>query len=1789
MEHVAHRAFSAINSLMFIGLLASGAAASAEGTKAAADSNPLAGQTSTTMPNGQRLLLGGMKGDAPTDEALLVSLGTSRVETLSARMLSPRANHSATTLADGRVLVFGGSNSQGGLVTNSEIFDFVTRQFQPINIPGLAPRSAHTAVVLLDGTLLLAGGVDADGKTIDRAELWDPRTGEITEIAQDVELERTGAASHTLYDGSVLYFGGKDRNGEAVTTALLFDGPSRAFRPLSLDEAESLLQAAESAVVPQLLASMPPAEASGFPPDGLIAVQFSSRVDVATLNPNTVVLFGATGETEIKVVPAQEGMLVFVTPSIPLLPNARYTLFLDGVLGVSGQKLGFEAFSFTTASVGAGQAVTGDGTGDGGAGGGTSSVTAGVPGKAGQHGKNTKASAFDFDDDEVFVPNAEHRGGRWRTGKRLPDAVRALLDHDDRHREKIEALRARASGPGRRNSKPVRTVAATGESGITGLVLRLSDKPLANATVKIEGRSTRTDEEGRFVITGIPAGHYELEVDGTTANKPGREYAQFVVGVDIKPGIVTEMPFALYVPRIRAKDWVNIDSPVSTDTVVTHPDMPGLEIHVPRGAVFRDRQGRILTRIAVVPVPLDRPPFPVPGNFPSYFMFQPGGAIVQGLDPRTSDGVRIVYPNNTNEPPGSVQNLLMYDSRGRGWFSYGTAQVSEDGSQVVPQRGAGLFEQMASSYLTAGKPGPQPPTPPDNCKSEAMAGDPVLCATGVFLHERTDVMLSDVVPLRLTRTYRPGDSSVRSLGIGTTHNLEMYLRNVIPGDPYALYQLVLPDGAQIDFPRVSGGLWKHTTSPGAFYAAKITVEYPKDGSSGWHYALTLKDGSIYEFDHLSGLLLGIRDRYGNRLDIVRSGGFIARILTSNGRYIDVTNDFYGRITQLQDIQGRVWSYAYNNAGYLSRATYPDNTYEEYTYDSLNRMISVRDRRGHTMVTNEYDANSRVTKQTLADGGTYLFSYTVDANNKVTQTDVTDPRNIVRRMTFGDTGFLTSATSALGTLEQQVITYERQPGTGLIVSKTDALGRKTAYTYDTNGNVTSVTRLAATPDAVTETFTYEPAYNQVASHTNALGKTTTYNYDTLGRLVEIVDPLGNKQGFAYNGAGQPVSVTNGAGETTALAYDFGDLATVTDPLGRTVQYFTDSLGRPITITDPAGLQSKRDYDTNDRVVQATDPMGGVTNLAYDANGNMLSVTDPKGGHHQFIYDAKNRLATRVDPLLASEAFAYDGNDNLVTFTDRKNQATTYTYDVLNRRTGASFADGSTVAYTFDGADRLTQAQDSQTGTVGRGYDNLDRLIAESTAQGSVSYSYDAVGRRIGLTVAGQTPVSYGYDDANRLLQIARGATTVSFAYDAANRRTSLTLPSGITATYSYDVASQLTGITYMNGATVVGDLSYTYDVRGNRIGANGSLASTSLPPAVSSAVYDQANRLTSWNGAAITYDANGNMLSDGTRTYTWDSRNRLISIAGPVAASFQYDALGRRIQKTVGGTTTAYLYDGLNPVQELSGATPTVNLLTGVNLDEFFRRTDSTGDRDIITDALGSTLALADSAGTIQTSYAYDPYGNTAQTGQASTNPFQYTGRENDETGLFYYRARYYSPQLQRFIASDPIGLAGGINTYAYVQNNPLRYSDPSGLVIGSGLSRLLGRLLGRTPEEVAYGGKILDTGVGAAAGDLPDCVGGTDISTPRDLLRGFGGAQAIGLSTATTYGLYGVGATAGSATASVALPVALAGYGGYEVGSSFNNLYEQHRGNSLGGDIYDLVNDGRLYPGTPRPQCGCSN
>ncbi len=366
-------------------------------------------------------------------------------------------------------------------------------------------------------------------------------------------------------------------------------------------------------------------------------------------------------------------------------------------------------------------------------------------------------------------------------------------------------------------------------------------------------------------------------------------------------------------------------------------------------------------------------------------------------------------------------------------------------------------------------------------------------------------------------------------------------------------------------------------------------------------------------------------------------------------------------------------------------------------------------------------------------------------------------------------------------------------------------------------------------------------------------------------------------------------------------------------------------------------------------------------------------------------------------------------------------------------------------------------DALAGTIARTYDGLDRLTEEQTPQGEVSYGYDNANRRTSMQVVGQTQVSYAWDNANRLTAITQGGSSVSFALDNANRRTCLTLPNGVIASYGYDQDSRVSSITYGTGGSCasppsnLGNLSYTYDADGRRTSSGGSLAAVTLPTAVNGNTFNADNGMTGFNSAALSYDANGNLTSDGTNTYTWDARNHLTAISGAATASFVYDAFGRRASKTISGVTTQFLYDGLNPVQELAAGNPpasvTANLVTGLGIDEYFTRADSSGTMAFLADALGSTLALTDSSGSINTSYTYAPFGNTTVSG-GNANPYQFTGRENDGTGLYYYRARYYSPTLQRFISQDPIDFGGGINLYAYTLNNPITLRDLLGLCAG---------------------------------------------------------------------------------------------------------------------------------------------
>ena len=964
--------------------------------------------------------------------------------------------------------------------------------------------------------------------------------------------------------------------------------------------------------------------------------------------------------------------------------------------------------------------------------------------------------------------------------------------------------------------------------------------------------------------------------------------------------------------------------------------------------------------------------------------------------------------------------------------------------------------------------------PGNGCR--AQAGDPCDTMTGLYYQRDTDMEVPDVMPIHLTRTYRTKDMEKRAFGIGASHNYAQYM---LRDDLCSIVRIVMPDGGYREFTRTSGtncldSTLQHLTTQTAFYGAMFSWDQSIE-----RYRLRFKDGTEWRFSDY-GWLVAMLDRNGNTLTLTRAAagglaGNLTKITTPNGRYLTFTYDTSNRITQVTDILGRTIGYTYDANGNLWKVTNPLSGVSEYTYDASHRLLTATEPNGNTHVTNAYDANGRVQTQTQADSTTYQFAYTLDGSGNVTQTDVTDPRGFVKRFSFNSAGLTTTVIDALGQPEAQSTTYTWQAGTNLLLSVTDTLSRTTAYTYDSKGNVLTVTRLSGTPNAVTTTFTYDPTYSQVATVTDPLSHTATLGYDTKGNLTTITNALSKVTTITVNAQGQPLTITDPLSNQTTFTYQLGDLVKVRDPLNRETQRMLDAAGRLRSLINPLGQKTIYTPDALDRITQLTDAINGVTQFGYDANSNLLTVTDAKSQQTVYTPNNMNRTTSRKDPLLNTETYTYDNNGNLATVTDRNSQTTTYMYDALNRRTKATFQDGTSTNYTYDGGNRITQVQEKDAGgtvtdTITRTYDDLDRLTQEVTAQGTVNYTYDNASRRATMTVVGQPQVTYTYDNANRLTAITQGTDTVTIAYDDADRRTSVTYPNTNSITYAYNAASELPSLTYKQGATTLGTLTYTYDLAGNRLTTGGTFARNNLPPAITPTNYNANNQQLTFGTITETYDLNGNLATSTdagvTTTYTWNARNQLTSISKTgFTASFIYDSFGRRTGRTVNGTVTNYVYDGLNPVQEKNGATVTANLMTGFGIDEFFTRTDGMGVRALLSDALGSTIALGDGTGTLQTQYTYEPFGVVTQIGAASTTSYKFTGREDDGSGLMYYRARYYQPRLQRFISEDPIGFASGdYNLYAYLGNNPVNDVDPLGRTKG-----------GKQNIAVTHNGRVLNT------------------------------------------------------------------------------------------------------------------
>jgi len=345
--------------------------------------------------------------------------------------------------------------------------------------------------------------------------------------------------------------------------------------------------------------------------------------------------------------------------------------------------------------------------------------------------------------------------------------------------------------------------------------------------------------------------------------------------------------------------------------------------------------------------------------------------------------------------------------------------------------------------------------------------------------------------------------------------------------------------------------------------------------------------------------------------------------------------------------------------------------------------------------------------------------------------------------------------------------------------------------------------------------------------------------------------------------------------------------------------------------------------------------------------------------------------------------------------------------------------------------------------------VGRLLYETSYGRRLAFEYDAASNRTRITHPDSTYFQYTYDALNRVDQVqlngsASGANLIAdYAYDPMSRRTSLTRGNGVTTTYDYTQASRLTELSHdMLGTTHDATWAFGYTDAG-QLSSRTLVDMYEWPVSALDEDYvaNGLNQYASVDNAAFNYDARGNLISDGSRNFTYDYENRLLTASGSVEGALSYDPLGRLRSFETDDVTTEFLYDGDRLVAEYVDDEIVHRYGHGPGVDEplvWYEGANTSTPRWLVTDRQGSIVAATDSTGAAIQTYTYGPYGEPNDWSGAR---FRYTGQAVlAELQLYHYKA------LGRFLQTDPIGYQDDLNLYAYVRADPLSAADPSGRV-----------------------------------------------------------------------------------------------------------------------------------------------
>jgi RHS repeat-associated protein len=889
-----------------------------------------------------------------------------------------------------------------------------------------------------------------------------------------------------------------------------------------------------------------------------------------------------------------------------------------------------------------------------------------------------------------------------------------------------------------------------------------------------------------------------------------------------------------------------------------------------------------------------------------------------------------------------------------------------------------------------------------------------------------------------------------------------------------------------------------------------TITYPTNYSTPTMTAtLTEKDGGVwkYEYNPLKGVITKITapaiapdPARATDYHYAANGNLIAVTVPYNGSTRLTTfysYDTYGNLltkTDPVDISGYSALSGIDlstvTPGFLASLTPPINTAFSYTWDSTDRITSVSNVRDITTLTT-------------------TITYGTEAGTGYELTTITDPESKVTKIRRDPTKKGQVVEIEDGNGKKTVFTYypvssDVKSGQLQTMSGPDNV-KITFSDYDRNGNPKGIQATDANnnPIPVNTTLVYD-ALGRLRSITQSLtaqGKTLvgTYDYDQYGSLT-AKDPeqnanatSGARYDFNYNR--KVKRMTDALSGVTELAYGGQDggidrLTKVEDPR----QYARGASGKSTRFVYDQAQRLQKEIDPSDRTTRYTyydngllkgrydgDPGNLLVSYTYNNRGRLLTRTRADGGYDQYTYKANGFLDTAatyvmvnsVPTLVISYSLDWYKNGWLKSITDNSGITISYgLYDGIGQR--------RTVTYFSGTSDQRVITYD---------YDSANRPWRITSTAGTFTYLYDNLGRRDTLTYPNGIVADYGFDDLNRLTGIhhAYGGNNIAFAdytdFDRLGNRKNRITPAG-TESYTYDSIYRLT-----QAITPRGTENYGYDAVGNRTSGPG--------PKDTRYVHDAANRMTSGRMLDYAYDNMGNQnkrtvpgVADADKgwTLTWDNENRLKTMEKTKGAekrtiTFTYDPFGRRIGKqlvtVIGGVTKtatwAYVYDGDDIAEEIytppTGPQEKTFFTHGPGIDEHLAMERDGSYYYYHADGLNSITAITDQSGTPVQSYTYDSFGMVKPANTTFRNSYTYTGREWDkETGLYYYRARYFDPMEGRFVSKDPISFFGGdVNLWNYVGGNATNRIDPFGYsaseVVGAWIA---GDLTIPDPSDVAW-------------------------------------------------------------------------------------------------------------------------